>query len=128
MARRISRAVTATLAVAWLLSATVTARQPHSTLPDPIGDLLELPAPPPPWQTEALGTAVIDTSTPPDENASLQTLLRFWVAASGQISVDQLSPALRERLLEACEENPKRLREIIEEGQCQRSYFLRSSD
>ena len=116
------------LALAAFLAATSALGQPARTLPsfepapDLLPQLLSLPAPPPDWQTQARSrNAHLPNSQrdwfegkPPDD-APLLVLLAYWAdqCCYDEDQPPELPEALRERLLQACEQAPGYLSSVL---------------
>jgi hypothetical protein len=87
-----------------------------------LNDLLNLPSPPPPNPlmkdlSESRSEEFYDEYNPPPDDASNEDLLDYWKRQSGSRQTfgynAKPSPAVMQRLLKICEEEPERLSDLI---------------
>jgi len=98
--------------------------QVNSNLAGAVAQLLDHPAPPPPPPKElAEALAAMNgsargyvSSDPPDpgEDAPIKVLMAYWLAQAREETGKQPSEKVRQRLLQACEEEPEFLPDLLD--------------
>jgi HEAT repeat protein len=119
--------------------------QVKGSLAGAISQLLDYPAPPPPPPKELVETlAAMRATADPGEDAPIKVLIDYWRTQAAEETGKQPSEKVRQRLLQACEEEPEfppglfdflpntpdahaRLKRILDEEQTAGSDALASS-